>query len=210
MSDSASQAGWWDNISHRAEERDRERQVLYNNVRKAVVHRNFIAHYVEEYVPALVAEFFKMLAGSLIGFWVIGKLLAYFFHANPLYTFSALGIIFSAQATYYKFRLARNPDFKIPRCKCSSRRTDSSEAVLKSSQSTILGIPNSVLGALFYIALIVMAYLKHTDAMMLVGVGAVAVSAYLSYGMVAKIRGLCVNCVNVAALNILILLRVLH
>ena len=37
----------------------------------------------------------------------------------------------------------------------------------------------------------------------------VCASAYLSYQMVVKIRSLCVNCVNVSALNLLILVWVL-
>jgi uncharacterized membrane protein len=210
MTDVAAQQGWWDSIARRAGERDRRRQILYNDVRKAVLHRNVIAQFVEEYIPEIVGEFFKMIAGSLIGFWVIGKLLAYVFHVNSLYTFSVLGLVFSVQATYYKYRLSANPDFKIPKCKCSGHRADSTTTVLQSGQSALLGIPISMLGAVFYAALVMLSYFRHPEGVAFLVVGGVAVSAYLSYGMVSKIGGLCANCVNVAALNILLLIRLIH
>ena len=205
MSQMASQIGWWDSISRRVRERDVRRQILYNNLRKAAGRHNYVAQFIADHVPDTLQEFLKMLAGSLLGFWLISKLLAYALHIRPLYMFGALGLIYSLQATYYKYRLAANPDYKIPRCRCAGRRNDDAELVLRSQESALLQIPNSLLGAIFYVTLMVVLYFGQPGSALLLATAAIAVSGYLSYVMVIRIRGLCVNCINVVALNVLIL-----
>ena len=105
MPDTARQAGWLSQISRRVREREIRRQILYNRLGNQVAHR----------FPTLLPEFLKMLLGSLIGFWIITALLAYIPHAQPLYTLPLFGLLFSLQATYYKYRLARDPGYKIPK-----------------------------------------------------------------------------------------------
>jgi uncharacterized membrane protein len=195
MPDTARQAGWRSQISRRVREREVRRQILYNRLRR----------YAGERVPAVPLEFVKMLAGSLVGFWIITALLAYIPHARPLYTLPLFGLLFSLQATYYKYRLARDPGFKIPKCRCPGREGDDTEAILRSRESAILKIPNSLLGVVAYVALLFLVHSQRADAAMWLAAAAVLGSAYLSYVMVARIRSLCANCVNVAALNLLIL-----
>jgi len=209
MSDIANNAGWWSVINHRVREREVRRQLLYSNARNTVVRHSYFAQYVAHRVPPIVGEFLKMMGGSLIGLWIIAKLLAFVFHASPLYTFLVFGLIYSVQATYYKYRLSVDPGYKIPKCRCAGQRNDHSEVVLKSKQSTIMKVPYSVLGGVFYFVLLVLAYLKHADVVMPAAVGAIGMSAYLSYAMIVKIGSLCVKCINVSALNILILFQVL-
>lgn len=210
MSDMASHAGWLSEISRRIREREKRRQILYNQVRKASLPHNYLGSRVADCIRVLLPEFIKMMIGSLLAFWIICKLLEYIFHATPLYTFAVFGFIYSVQATYYKYRLSVDPDYKIPKCRCVGYRDGDTERVLKSRESAILRVPNSVLGAVFYSTLLVLAYLKHVEAVRLVAIVAVVVSAYLSYVMVVKIGSLCVNCINVSALNVLILLQVLR
>ena len=195
MPDTARQAGWLSQISRRVREREIRRQILYNRLGNQVAHR----------FPTLLPEFLKMLLGSLIGFWIITALLAYIPHAQPLYTLPLFGLLFSLQATYYKYRLARDPGYKIPKCRCPGRENDNTEAILRSRESSILRLPNSILGVVVYVALLILVHWKHTDAAMWLAVAALLASAYLSYVMVARIRSLCANCVNVAALNVLML-----
>ena len=208
MADISIRARWWQDISRRVGEREHRRQILHNNVRKAV--SSSLGEYLGEHIPVIVQEFSKMMLGSLAALWVLGRVLAYLAHANALYAWSALGLIFSVQAAYHKYRLARDPDYKIPRCKCAGRRNDHTEAVLRSRHSAILKVPNSWLGVAFYPGLFVTAYLHHTGAAILLAVAGVAVSAYLSYVMIARIGGLCANCINTAALNVLILIQALR
>jgi len=210
MSDMASYAGWLSEILRRVREREKRRQILYNHVRKAGVPHDYLGSGVADCIPVLLPEFIKMMIGALLAFWIIGKLLEHIFHASPLYTFAVFGFIYSAQATYYKYRLAVDPGYKIPKCRCAGLRDDNTEEVLKSRESAIIKVPNSVLGAVFYSTLLVLAYSKHPDAVRLIAFLAMGVSAYLSYVMVVKIRALCVNCIHVSALNVLILLQALR
>jgi uncharacterized membrane protein len=55
------------------------------------------------------------------------------------------------------------------------------------------------------VALFASVYLGHIELARSLAILAVLASAYLSYAMVVKIGGLCVNCISVAALNLLIL-----
>ena len=64
-----------------------------------------------------------------------------------------------------------------------------------------------MLGALLSAALLVLIYINERDAALSLAILAVVGSVYLSYVMVAKIASLCTTCVNVAALNVLILLQ---
>lgn len=207
MSDKTSRTEWLSAIVYRAHERENHRQVQYNNLRKAGIQ---VGRYLADRLPILVPEFVKMILGSLLAFWIIGTLMAYIFHVNPLYTLSVIGLAYSVQATYYKHRLSVDPNYKIPTCRCAGRRNDNTEIILQSKESAILGIPNSVLGAVLYSTLLLFVYLKHADAAMLVAIVAVLMSAYLSYVMVVRIRNLCVNCINVAALNALIVWQFLR
>jgi uncharacterized membrane protein len=196
-------------ISQRVHEREIRRQVLANRIRKSL-RSDYLPHYVASRIPPLLPELIKLMIGSFFAFWLIGKLFDYVFHASPLYTFAVLGLIYSVQATYYKYRLSLDPGYKIPRCGCAGFRDDNTEKVLTSSQSSIWRIPNSVVGIVLYSTLIVLAYFRHTDPARLVAFVALVVSAYLTYLMVVKIGSLCINCINVSALNVLILLQVLR
>jgi uncharacterized membrane protein len=210
MSHNAGHSRWLSVISNNVREREIRRQILSGRIRKAIASGNYLGSYVKDRMPALLPEFLKMVAGSLLGFWIIVELLVHMTRANPLYTFAAFGLTYSLQATYYKYRLSVDPDYKVPKCRCAGRRNDNTEAVLQSKESAILRIPNSVFGAVLYSALLVLVYAKDTEATLALAIAAVLMSAYLSYVMVVRITSLCMNCINVAALNALILWQLLH
>jgi uncharacterized membrane protein len=197
LPDTLGRAGWWQAISRRVRERDTDRQLLYNRLRKASRSgRRF---------PALLPEFLQVLLGTVLAFWIIASLLSYFFHAQALYTYAALGLIYSLRATYHKYRLSVDPNYTIRRCKCGGVTNDRTETVLKSAQSAVLGVPNSVLGAAFYCALLFLAYAGYTVPALVLAVLAVAASIQLAHVMVWRIGALCTNCINISALNLLIL-----
>jgi uncharacterized membrane protein len=155
----------------------------------------------------LSGEFLQMWLGSLAAFWIIARLLAYVPHVSSLIVLLVFGLLFSMQATYYKYRLSKDPNYRVPKCACSGRKSDNTETVLRSSSSALLGIPNSLLGVGFYSALLLLMYLKHGEiAIYLAGAG-VLTSAFLSYIMILRIEALCALCVNTAALNVLIFLQ---
>ena len=201
-------SGWWSEIRRRARERDVQSKMWYNHTRKATLTAYLRAR-ARGRLPELPLEFVKVLLGSMLGFWLIAAALSYFVPAQKLYTYVLLAIVFSLQATYYKRQLGKNPDFKIRRCNCGGARKDSSENVLTSGASTILGIPNSVLAVALYSVLLVLFYAGLAREALLLSAAAVLVSGYLAYVMIARVKGLCSTCINIAALNCLILWQLL-
>jgi uncharacterized membrane protein len=189
-----------DTVSRRVREREIQRQLQYNRVRKAVLSR----------LPALLPEYLRMLLGSVLGFGIVVELLRRYAHVNPLYLLPAIGLVYSAQTAYYKVKLAGDPDFRIPKCRCAGAANDRTEVVLRSKGSAILGIPNFVLGIGLYAALVALVSQHHraeAEALAIVGVLG---SVYLGYVMVVRIAGLCSTCVSLAALNVLILVQFLR
>jgi uncharacterized membrane protein len=113
--------------------------------------------------------------------------------------------VYSLQSTYYKYRLSTDPEFAIPSCRCASKRLEGTETVLRSRQSAILGVPNSLVAVAVYSAIALAAVIGDGRIALALAIVAVLASSYLSYVMLAKIRSLCSLCINIAALNVLIL-----
>jgi uncharacterized membrane protein len=199
--------GWRNTIARRVQEREVRRQMLYNRGRK-ITHK-YLTRLAPKHPTTLGGEFLRMWLGSLAAFWIIARLLAYLPHVNSEIVLLLFGLLFSMQASYYKSKLSRDPNYKIPKCgTCGGRKDDNTETVLRSSDSALLGIPNSWLGVGFYVALLVITFMTYpTAAIYLAGAGILA-SAFLSYVMIAKIKALCALCVNTAALNLLIFLQI--
>ncbi len=201
--------GWRSTISRRVSEREIRRRVIFSNLRRSTARHDVISKYVRGHVPIIYREFFAMMIGALITFWIAAVSLSFLFHVSALYTYAVLGLVYSIQATYYKYRLSTDPNYKIPKCRCNARQNENMEKVLKSSESAILRVPNSLLAVLFYSALIIANYFGRTDMLVPIALLAFCASAYLTYVMVTKIGSLCANCINISALNILILLQLL-
>jgi uncharacterized membrane protein len=203
-------AGTVSAISRRVREREMLRQLRYNHARKAAIHgRSAVRNYLAARTPALAREFLGTLLGALVGFLVIAELLAHVAGVSQIYTFSAFGLVYSLQSTYYKFKLVADPGFKIPSCRCARRGTDGTEGVLMSRYSATLAIPNSVYAAVFFVAVPVLATVAGSRAALPLAIVAIAASSYLSYIMLARIRSLCATCVSIAALSALVLWQLL-
>jgi uncharacterized membrane protein len=191
-------------IARRVREQEALRQIRYGRFRRAGLR------FVADRLPALLPDFLTTLLGSLVVYWGLAKLLAYLFDTEPLATYAALGLFYSLQASYYTYRLASDPGYKIPACRCAGRDHENSERVLRSRESTLFRLPNSVLAALFYTGILTLVFLGHRDAAMPLAVVAVFASAYLSYVMVVRIAGLCSTCISVAALSVLIFVQLVR
>lgn len=197
-------------ISRRVREREIRRQLRHNDARKMAVRaRAALRRFVSERTPALAREFLETLLGAALGFFVIGWLLAHFAGIGSLYTFSVFGLLYSAQATYYKRKLALDPGFRIPSCRCAGRRADGTEGVLQSRQSAVLGIPNSAFAVAFFCMVLVTTVLDERRLALPPALAVVVASIYLSYVMLTKLRSLCAICLNIAALNVLIFWQLL-
>jgi uncharacterized membrane protein len=189
-----------DDIARRMREHEMRRQVLANRIRRATITR----------VPTLARELLKMTAASMVGYWLIAWLVSYVGGPRTVYTLTAIALLFALKATYYKYKLAVDPDFRLPKCGCGGTDHDDTEAVLTSRHSAVLGIPNSLLAILLYVAMLVTFAMQLRVPAAVLAAVAVAGSLYLSYVMVAVITRLCTTCVNIAALNILILIELVR
>ena len=196
-------------IARSVRQREIRRQLLYNRVRR-VAASNSLRRFLADRIPALPAEFLKLFAGSLLGYWIVASLLAHFFRFNPVNILSAFGLLYSIQSVYYKYQLSKDPSYRIPRCRCAGRRNDNAEVVLLSRQSAIFGIPNGVLGVVLYLVLPLLVHRQLTNAAISMAAIAALGSLYLGYVMVFRIRNLCTNCINVLALNGLIVWWLIH
>jgi uncharacterized membrane protein len=189
-----------DDIARRVREREVRRQMLAIRIRRATIAR----------VPALAPELLKMTAASMIGYWIIASLLAYVGGPQTVYTLTAIALLFSLRATYYKYKLAADPEFRLPKCGCGGTDHDDTQAVLTSRQSATLGMPNSLLAIFIYTALLVSLALHHRAPATMLAAAAVAGGLYLSYVMINVIKRLCTTCINIAALNVAILIELIR
>ena len=161
-------------------------------------------------LPPAFRDFARMLAAAVVGFGILSELLAWLTPIEPLPALAALALLFSAQATSYAVKLARDPDYEVPGCGCGTSVNDDSTAVLRSPQSRILGVPVSAYGALLYTALVAAVFADLRAATVVLALAAALASLYLGYVMVARLASVCTLCVNVAALNVLILLQLVR
>jgi uncharacterized membrane protein len=187
----------------RVRERDTERVLLYGRTRRATM-RTWLAARARSPFPTLLPEYFKVLMGSVLGFWLLAWPVSGVFDVSRLYTYAVLGLVFSMQATHTKYRLAKDPEYKVRRCNCGGTRKDATETVLQSDASTIVGIPTSLLGVAIYGALLAVIHSGHTGTAQVLAAVGLLVSVYLAFVMIVKLGALCSTCINIAALNVLI------
>jgi uncharacterized membrane protein len=209
MSDATHMSRWWRTISRRADEREVRRLVWYGHMRSALAGGAAFMDDFADWLPVIWRDFARMIVGALLAFWLIAYLLSAAAGVEPLSVYLLLALVFSAQSTYYKYRLAANPDYKIPKCRCAKTPPSvDAEKVLKSTQGELLSrVPNALLAAIFYALMLALAYGGHLFAVGSLALAACLFSAYLGYVMVSRIGSLCANCVNIGALNVLILCR---
>lgn len=209
MPDTMSGSGWWSDIKRRAGERDTERVLLYDRTRRATTQawRTSLARFA---VPALLPEYLKVLLGSAIGFWLLAWPLEAFLDISRLYTYAVLGLVYSLQATHHKYKLATDPEYSVRRCNCAGTKRDGTESVLRSSASSIGGMPTSIFGVAIYAGLFAMVYSgQFLAAQLLAGIGLI-MSAYLANVMIRRVGALCAACINIAALNVLFAYEVMR
>ena len=161
-------------------------------------------------VPQALRDYVQLLAAAAVGFGALTALLAWLTPVDPLLALAALALLFSAQATSHAVKLARDPDYEVPGCGCGASVNDDSTAVLRSPQSRIRGIPISAFAVLVYTGLVVAVVADLGAATVVLAVAAGLASVYLGYVMVARLASVCTLCLNVAALNLLILLQLVR
>jgi uncharacterized membrane protein len=200
---------WWRTISRRTQEREIRRLAWYGHTRMAFAGRGPLTADFADRFPAIWRDFARMSLGALIAFWLAGFVLSWAFAIEPLFVYLLFGLFYSAQSAYYRYRLGVDPNFRIPSCGCAKTpRTVDTEKVLKSTQGELLPwVSNALLATMLYAMLLALAWDRQLLAAGTLAAAACLFGAYLGYVMVFKIGSLCVNCINIAALNLLVVAR---
>lgn len=208
MSDTIQGTSWWGDIMRRARARDVERVLLYDRSRRRALQ----AWLATQASPsaALFAEYFKTLLGAVLGFWLLAWPATAWLDVSRGSVYAVLGLVFSLQVTHHKVRLARDPGYTVRRCNCGGSRADRTEVVLASHTADVGGVPVSLLGAALYAAVLLTMATGQPDAVRALAVLGLLASGYLGWVMVTRIGALCSTCINVAALNVLLVVHVLR
>jgi uncharacterized membrane protein len=188
-------------IARLAREHDIERQVQQARGRRALRR-------AASRIPAVLREYARMLAAATAGYWVLAAAISWATGAEVTYLLLGLAMLFAAQATSYKIKLARDPSYEISGCGCGAGGIDGSATVLTSRYSALFGVPVSVLALVLYAALAAALAAGESEVAVALALVAVVASAYLGHAMVARIGAVCSTCINIAALNVLLLLQV--
>ena len=176
-----------------------DREMLQHRIRRAARRR----------LPAVAPDYFRLLVGTIVGFGIVALVLRRFTTVNPLWVLVGVALVYSLRSTYYKRKLATDPNYTVPKCGCGGVVNDRTEIVLRSPYSTLFGVSNAMLGVILYVALLVSLLLGLHGVATALAVVAVLGSAYLGYVMVVRIAALCPTCVTIAGLNLLIIWQLL-
>lgn len=163
----------------------------------------------------LISESVVMFIGISFLVKIIGMFFDDVFGVNQLYVFLLVGLYGSLQATYLKFRVWLNPEYKSKYCNCVGAESEQNDkmsnvmngimTVLDHNKGSLLfNIPNSVFGIFFYVLLIGITYYQfswaHLVTETLIWISCVG-SLFLWYTMVFEVRSICMLCVSIYAAN---------
>jgi len=127
-----------------------------------------------------------------------------------------IGLLGSCQATYYKYRVWADPEYKSKYCDCAGSNSYQ-ESTMKGiltvldhkKGSMIFNIPNSCFGILYYMFMFGITVMMLTDIWIVyLFVNAVTVvsfigSIFLWYTMIKDVRSICVICMTIHSVNFL-------
>ena len=115
---------------------------------------------------------------------------------------SAIGIILSIYALYVERKAKANAKYKAI-CDLSDRMS-CSNAFRSDYGKVFFGIPNSAIGILAYLILLVLAILNINDYIFYLSIPAVLATIYLAYALFIKLENTCLVCIGIYATNILL------
>jgi len=225
-------------LSDRIKQRSINHQITNNNIKKTIFHPDGPISVVSRWTSPIVKDFLGMLTGSICVMYALAWLINYltsdrdcvidgiqywtsncvkngidymkFYNGiNTIHVYVGLGILYSLQATFYKYKMLKDPEYVPPKCKCGNKPTINTKTVLESDESSLFfGIPNSIFGIGLYPLIGYLTYLQFESAVIGMLVIAATISFYLAYKMIYDIGSLCSLCINVYAVNVLLVIKV--
>lgn len=112
---------------------------------------------------------------------------------------SLIGILLSYYAYVVEQKTLANPSYK-PMCDISDRISCSRP--ITTGYSRMFGVSNSLIGMLFYVTLLVLAFLQQSTLISIALVLSLLATMFFAYILYVKIRSLCLVCTASYAVNI--------
>lgn len=175
-------------------------------------------------ITSLIAESLKEFLKITFFFGFINFILYELFSLDSVFLTTLVSFFVSVIATYYKYRLWKNPDYKSQYCNCvKSDKSPVKESAMNGiltvldhkKGSLLLNIPNSLFGILFYGFIFSAHYYKYTDYIVvnylinLLFIVSFFGSLYLWKTMIIEINRICILCMTIHSMNFLNVVRLL-
>ncbi len=114
---------------------------------------------------------------------------------------AGIGFFLSIYAIYVEYRINKNSNF---RAACDISKKVSCSKPIKSAYGHVFGIPNSVIGIIYYPAIIYLSLVALTNHILILSSAALTFSIYLAYALYFKVKSVCPICTSIYAVNVLI------
>jgi len=115
-----------------------------------------------------------------------------------------IGIILSIYALYVEYKKSKNKNYQAA---CDISDNSSCTKAFLSSYGKILGIPNSALGIIFYLIIIILSLFNtYNNIIFYLSVISFIGSLYLAYILYFKLKNFCLVCNAIYVVNILLLI----
>ena len=116
---------------------------------------------------------------------------------------ACVGLVLSMYSFFVEQKIKADPSYK-PACDLSDMISCSRP--MQSQYAKLFKISNSILGLLFYIAMIVLGILDYAQLAFILSCAGVVASMGFAYLLYFKIRSLCLVCTSLYIVNILLLI----
>lgn len=123
-----------------------------------------------------------------------------------LYILATAGLCISLYSFFVEQKIKENEQYK-PACDLSDRV--SCTKVMRSEYTNLFYVSNSILGALYYLGIIVFTYFQVYTIVALMASAALLLTLYLAYLLIFKIHSLCLVCTSLYVINGLIFLVII-
>ena len=120
---------------------------------------------------------------------------------GAIFTLVIIGIILAIYALYTERKLAKNKNYKAV---CDFNEQLSCSKNFKSSEAKTFFIPNSILGILFYITVMILVYFNMINYIFYISFPSMLFTIYLAYVSYIKLKNFCLVCTSTYIVNILI------
>ncbi len=114
-----------------------------------------------------------------------------------------LGLLITIYATYVKYKYFYNKNY---RAACDIRKNISCTKAFSSKYGKLIGISNIVVGIIFYIAILILAYYNQTTFLLYLTALAFIGTLYLVYVSYFKLKNFCLVCTAIYIINLLLLI----